>query len=70
MFKFAWTSSSANRKVLLSYTALCKLSLEAELKQHIQPTLHSGCYESIECLVIAQGKDIVCTWWLYLHNGS
>ena len=32
-------------------------SLEAELKPHIQPTLHSGCYESIEHLVVAQGKE-------------
>ena len=30
---------------------------EAELKPHIQPTLHSGCYESIERLVVAQGKE-------------
>ena len=30
---------------------------QAMLKPHVQSILHSGCYESIERLVVAQGKE-------------
>ena len=29
----------------------------AEVKALLQPTLHSGCYESIERLVVALGRE-------------